>query len=170
MVAGVTSGKEFFAALKSTPCDAIDKGDRWGAALMKYALNHEQLPSGHKKGGKVRQLVEIAHDCSGSAVWLFAVAGKLPSRSSYRRDSAESGPAVGNSLDYSGQHQTDCGGRLRKPASEASAVGREGTSNVPVSANKRRWSMPWMSAFRPVLPFHRASLRSAMDRLAAVQP
>lgn len=59
-VAGVTSGKAFFAALKNTSCDGIEKGHRWGAALMKYALNNEQLPSGHKKAGKVRQIVEIA--------------------------------------------------------------------------------------------------------------
>jgi len=59
-VAHVKSGKDFFAALDDTPCEGIDKGYRWGAALMKYALNNEKLPSGHKKQGKVRQVVEIA--------------------------------------------------------------------------------------------------------------
>ena len=57
---GVTSAKEFFAAFKDTPYARIDKGDRWGAALMKYALNNEHLPTGHRKAGKVRQVVEIA--------------------------------------------------------------------------------------------------------------
>jgi hypothetical protein len=59
-VASTTSAKQFFAALKDTPCNAMDKGDRWGAGLMKYALNNEQLPPGHKKAGKLRQVVEIA--------------------------------------------------------------------------------------------------------------
>jgi len=60
-VAGVASGKQFFAALKDTPCAGIEKGSRWGEALMKYALNHEQLPCGHKKSSEVRQVVKIAH-------------------------------------------------------------------------------------------------------------
>lgn len=59
-VSGVRSGKEFVSALANTACEGIDKGARWGTALMKHALNHEQLPAGHKNEGKVRQVIEMA--------------------------------------------------------------------------------------------------------------
>jgi hypothetical protein len=59
-VGGITSGKEFFAALRGTSCEGIDKGERWGTALMKYALNNERLPAGHGKAEQVRQVIKIA--------------------------------------------------------------------------------------------------------------
>lgn len=82
-VADVTSGKEFFAALKNTACEGIEKGERWGAALMKRALNDEKLPPPHRKAGQVRQAVQIAR-----MILRARESGYLRSLDSFRIDPA----------------------------------------------------------------------------------
>jgi hypothetical protein len=91
-VAHVRSNKQFFAALSGTSCEGIHKGEKWGAALMKYALNHRDLPDGHPYGRRVRQVVEIAE---------MIVRG---TRSGYRRSILNSrvDPATGEIVRTSG--------------------------------------------------------------------
>jgi hypothetical protein len=59
-VDGATSGKEFFAALKGTLLESVEKGDRWGSALMNHALENEHLPAEHRGAGQRRQVLEVA--------------------------------------------------------------------------------------------------------------
>ena len=59
-VKATNSGKEFFAALKSTGLCHIEKSADWGEALMAHAIRHPQLPQRHRQAGKDRPVIEAA--------------------------------------------------------------------------------------------------------------
>jgi hypothetical protein len=59
-VKAAKSGKEFFAALKSTSLCHIEKSADWGVAVMAHAIRHPELPQGHRQAGKTRPVIEAA--------------------------------------------------------------------------------------------------------------
>jgi hypothetical protein len=55
------SGKQFFGFLKKNGLfQKVGKGEAWGKALMKYALQHQEFPQEHKKAGEIRPAIEVA--------------------------------------------------------------------------------------------------------------
>jgi hypothetical protein len=55
------SGKQVFGFLKKNGLfQKVGKGEVWGKALMKYALQHQEFPQGHKKAGEIRPAIEVA--------------------------------------------------------------------------------------------------------------
>jgi len=60
LVTSVVTGKELFQRLQNTPLSNVAKGERWGAALMRFAATSETLPPDHPKAGEVRPLVDVA--------------------------------------------------------------------------------------------------------------
>jgi hypothetical protein len=59
-LAKAESGKQFFDLLKQKGLHGFQKSESWGVALMKYALEYQNLPNDHKKAGEIRPLLEIA--------------------------------------------------------------------------------------------------------------
>jgi len=60
VVAETKSGKQFFEALKQAGIQEIAKSEAWGAALMNYGVQHQELPQDHKKAGETRPVIEVA--------------------------------------------------------------------------------------------------------------
>lgn len=56
----VATGKDFFRGLKDLGLDEVCKGEEWGAALMEYAIQHQEFPPGHSRAGEVRPLFDAA--------------------------------------------------------------------------------------------------------------
>ena len=57
---GVESGKQFVDALMRKGIQSVGKGEAWGVALMKYALQHPELPAHHAEAGTTRPVIEVA--------------------------------------------------------------------------------------------------------------
>jgi hypothetical protein len=60
LVDGAASNKALFDALKQSELRSVSKSERWGAALMKHALQHRNLPSDHNRAGATRPIIEVA--------------------------------------------------------------------------------------------------------------
>jgi hypothetical protein len=56
-VAGAKSAKEFIAL---TGMHSVGKGEKWGEALMTYAIAHPKFPDGDERAGTEREIVDAA--------------------------------------------------------------------------------------------------------------
>ena len=59
-VVNTTSAKEFIRLLRANGVNDVGKGERWGEALMKYAIAHPMFPSGDARAGTERKAIEAA--------------------------------------------------------------------------------------------------------------
>ena len=60
-VANVKSAKEFLSLIKQDGFDNVCKGERWGEALMKYAIAHPTFGPDSSKEGTEREIVKAAN-------------------------------------------------------------------------------------------------------------
>lgn len=59
-VAGAKSAKEFIRLLRLAGIDGVGKGERWGEALMNYAIANPTFPTGDSRAGTEREVVNAA--------------------------------------------------------------------------------------------------------------
>lgn len=59
-IAGAKSGKEFFGLLRQVGIDGVSKGEKWGEALMNYAIKHPVFPEKDPRAGKERGVIDAA--------------------------------------------------------------------------------------------------------------
>lgn len=54
------SAKEFMSQIRSSGMDDVGKGEKWGEALMDYAVAHPKFPSSDSRAGVERKAIEVA--------------------------------------------------------------------------------------------------------------
>jgi len=59
-IASAKSGKEFFNLLRHVGIDGVSKGEKWGEALMNYAIKHPVFPEKDPRAGKERGVIDAA--------------------------------------------------------------------------------------------------------------
>lgn len=59
-VVNVKSAKEFMSHLRANGMDDVGKGEKWGAALMDYAVEHPMFPSCDPRAGTERKAIAAA--------------------------------------------------------------------------------------------------------------
>lgn len=59
-IASAKSGKEFFSLLRQAGVDGVSKGEKWGEALMNYAIKHPVFPEKDPRAGKERGVIDAA--------------------------------------------------------------------------------------------------------------
>lgn len=60
LVARARSAKEFLGLLREAGVLGVGKGEKWGEALMAYAISHPTFPPGDDRAGKEREIVGVA--------------------------------------------------------------------------------------------------------------
>jgi hypothetical protein len=60
LVREARSGKEFFRQLHGAGVQGVDKGERWGEALMSFAARHQTFPADAPRAGAERPIVDAA--------------------------------------------------------------------------------------------------------------
>jgi len=59
-VSTARSGKDFLQLLRNAGAYDVGKGERWGQALMAYAIEHQKFPDEDARAGREREIVNIA--------------------------------------------------------------------------------------------------------------